>query len=795
MMSRCASLVLTILCCAFAVNAPTAFGDEARMSMRAQRFVSETCADCHTGPDGEGGFDVEALTGDISNLAERDRWVRMIDRVEAGEMPPPEDARLSRNQISNFVDQAGDSILEFEQKDRAVRGRVFARRLTNLQLERTLQDLLGIDIPLATLLPDEQRTGGYATVAAGQSMSHFDLANHLMVVDTALEEAFRRATTSPDEWKREMSAQDLVRRRKGSRNREPEMHEGKATVWSHGLVFYGKISPTAAKEDGWYRLTFDVSTFKQPDYGVWTTVRSGECNSSAPSMTEWDIFQATDKKQTVSVEAWLPAKHMFEVKPHDSRLKKARTQGGQVGAGECQPQNVPGIGIHKATLERIHKGPDDDGVRKLLFDDLKVELATKRSAAKLVSNSPERDLERLMLRFAQNAYRRPIKPEEIAGYVDLAKLALVDGDPLLTVLRDGYRALLCSARFNYLYEEPGKLDDHALAARLSYFLWNTMPDAELRELADARRLANSRTLEEQVDRMLADEKGKRFVIDFADQWLDLCDINFTEPDRRLYGSFDLIVQESMLDETRLFLQAMLDDNMSVTNLVDSRFTYLNERLGSYYGATGVKGEEMRRIPIPADHPRGGLLTQGAILKVTANGTNTSPIIRGVWVSERLLGVHIPPPPENVPAVEPDIRGAQTIREQLAKHQSDAACSVCHKNIDPPGFALENFDPAGRWRTNYLKSNRKKGPTINASFTMPDGKSFNDIVQFQEIIGRQRAQLARNVAAQLITYGTGAPIGYSDREAVDKIMVNSRRGGFGFRTILHQFVQSPMFTEK
>ena len=765
------------------------------MSFSAQHFVNQQCADCHTGSDGEGGFDIEKLTGDLADRANRDTWVRVIDRVEAGEMPPPDSSKLAKRAIERFVDQAGGSILEFEKEERATRGRVFARRLTNLQLERTLHDVLGIDIPLATLLPEEQRTGGYTTVAAGQTMSHFDLENHLTVVDAALAEAFRRATSKDDEWTKEFKPEELCRRGAKSRNREPEVHQNMAVVWSHGLVFYGRIAPTTARDDGWYRLTFDASSLNMPEFGVWTTVRTGECRSSAPSMTEWAIFQATPEKQTVTVEAWLPKGHMFEVKPQDSRAKKARTAGGQVGTGECISQKVPGVGIHKATLSRIHKGPDNETIREMLFGSLKAEWDKKSKSVRLDSDSKAKDLEKLMLAFANRAFRRPVETDEIAGYVDLAKRQLENGAPLIDALRNGYRSLLCSPRFMYLVEEPGELDDYALACRLSYFLWNTMPDDELRATAESGRLTLSKVLAQQVDRMLADKRGKHFVVDFADQWLDLCDINFTEPDRRLYRDFDLVVQESMLAETHAYLQEMLEKDLSVSHLIDSNFTFLNERLGSYYGARGVEGQEMRRVPIPGDHPRGGLLTQGAVLKVTANGTTTSPVIRGVWVSERLMGVQIPDPPTNVPAVEPDIRGAKTIRDQLQKHKSDEACAVCHRNIDPPGYALENFDPSGRWRQNYVTSKRKKGPLIDASFEMPDGDHFDDVVEFQQIVSSDRAQLARNLASQFITYGTGAPIGYSDRDAVDRIMANSRRDGFGFRTILHEFVQSPIFKQK
>ena len=218
-------------------------------------------------------------------------------------------------------------------------------------------------------------------------------------------------------------------------------------------------------------------------------------------------------------------------------------------------------------------------------------------------------------------------------------------------------------------------------------------------------------------------RGQNFVRDFAAEWLDLSLINFTEPDPRLYRDFDIIVQQSMLDETHQYLQTMVDENLGVGNLIDSDFTFLNNRLARFYEIDGVDGDELQRVALKPEHHRGGVLTHGAILKVTANGTTTSPVIRGLWVSERLLGVHVPPPPENVPAIEPDIRGAKSIREMLAKHRADDSCASCHVKIDPPGFALENFNPAGQWRDTYYagKKNRKYKPKpIDASYDMPDG---------------------------------------------------------------------------
>jgi hypothetical protein len=254
----------------------------------------------------------------------------------------------------------------------------------------------------------------------------------------------------------------------------------------------------------------------------------------------------------------------------------------------------------------------------------------------------------------------------------------------------------------------------------------------------------------------------------------------------------------MLAETQTYLQAMLDEDLSIGCLIDSDFTFLNSRLARFYGISGVAGDTLKRVSLnPTDH-RGGLLTQGAILKVTANGTTTSPVIRGVWVSERLLGQEIPPPPANVPAIEPDIRGAKTIREQLAKHKNDASCAACHVKIDPPGFALENYDPAGRWRDTYQKFQGRKripGIVVDASSELPSGKAFENIDDFQSLILENKEALAANVVEKLLTYGTGAPISYKDRQTVERCVQQAKDSDYGFRSLVHAVIQSDVFLSK
>ncbi|MCA9173342.1 MAG: DUF1592 domain-containing protein [Planctomycetales bacterium] len=761
-------------------------------------LLERNCAECHRGSEAEGGLDVAALSADLGNRVVGAKWARIVDRVAAGEMPPADATEMSDEQRRQWVASVGGWIRQVQTHEFQQRGRVEGRRLTNLQLERSLHELLGIDIPLASRMPEEPRVGGFTTVADGQPMSHFQLEQHLSVVDAALDEAFRRAAGPEDEWQRELSAREIVRRNPRRRTREPEMLRGDAVVWSSRLIFYGRIPATTAREDGWYQFKIRAKSLKQPDDGVWCTVRSGPCVASAPLLSWLGAFSAGEEAREWTFTGWVPKGHMLEVRPGDLTLKGARFQGGQVGAGEGEPQNVPGVAIESIEMRRIHIGPDNSQVRELLFADLPLKAARP---VRVESQQPRADLKTLIHRFASRAFRRPVDDEVVAPYVELALSTLDAGADLTAAVRAGYRAILCSPRFLYLHEEPGRLDDFALATRLSLMLWNCPPDTALRQVAESGTLKDPGVLRQQVERMLQDPRGQHFVEDLASEWLDLRLIDFTEPDRRLYPGFDVIVQNAMLAETHAFLREMLAEDRAVTHLIDSDHTFLNNRLARHYGIAGVDGDELRSVSLkPGDH-RGGLLTQGAILKVTANGTTTSPVIRGVWVSDRLLGAESPAPPENVPAIEPDIRGATSIRDQLARHKSDSSCASCHRKIDPPGFALENFDPAGRWRERYgspagpRRGPRNPGLRIDASSELPDGRSFQGIETFKALICDDPATLARNVAEKLITYGTGAPVAYADREEIHRIVSKSAASDYGFRTLLHAVVASQLFQTK
>ncbi|RMF37116.1 MAG: DUF1592 domain-containing protein [Planctomycetota bacterium] len=761
--------------------------------------LRDHCVDCHSGSQAEAGLDLTTLEWDLAEPAVFDTWVRIHDRVAGGEMPPPDSSTLDADQRQRAVSGLSEVLRGYQLQQRRTVGRVPARRLTHSQLEATLQDLLGIDIPLARHLPEPPRTGEYSTLAELQTLSHFDLENHVRVVELAIDEAMRRALTPDDRSPQHFTARQIARTR--TRTREPEYIDGAAVVWSGRLTFYGRLPATTAPRDGWYRFRFEVSALKKPSgSGVWCTVRSGKCVSSAPLMSWVGAFEADEEKKTVEMLAWLPAGHMLEIRPNDVTLKRARFAGGQAANGEGGGQNVPGLAIHWLEMEPVHPVANDALVRKYLFGDLQVVTHRDPSRAKIVCDDPAQAAETLVHAMAQRAWRRPVPASELQPYIDLCRSALQSGASLPDALRVAYTAVLCSPRFMYLQEHPGTLDPLAIASRLSYFICNSMPDEPLWRAAATGELRadDPASIIDHTHRLLQTPRGQQFMSRFASEWLELRDIDFTEPDSRLHPEFDLIVQASMLAETHAFLDELLHRNAPVHELVTANYTFLNSRLARYYGIRGVQGDALQRIELNPDSHRGGILSHGAVLKVTANGTNTSPVLRGVFVARRILGDDIPPPPANVPAIEPDIRGAQTIREQLEKHRQAEQCSSCHKRIDPPGFALENFDAAGKWRDFYplVRSGKvQRGQAIDTSYTLASGEHFDGYADFRDLAGQRQQDLARNLIQHLLVYGTGARISFADRWEVRELAEQVAEQGYGVRSIVDAVVTSPLFLTK
>lgn len=426
------------------------------------------------------------------------------------------------------------------------------------------------------------------------------------------------------------------------------------------------------------------------------------------------------------------------------------------------------------------------------------------------SDAALEDADRLLSQFLPKLFRRPVTADVRQAYLKIVADRLQAGDCFELALRAACRTALCSPDFLYHVEPAAGVDASALACRLSYFLWNSLPDEHLIELAASGTLLEPEVLHREVERLLNDARGQRFVDDFTGQWLKLRQIAANDPDQKLYPEFSPYLQDCMLAETRDFFRTLLERDLDTTNLVRSDFLTINEKLAAHYGIEGVTGTQIRPVPLPAGCPRGGILTQASILRITANGTTTSPVPRGAFVLDRLLGQPPEPPPSNVAAIEPDVRGATTIREQLQKHRNQPVCASCHTRIDPPGFALESFDVIGNYRERYRSIGEgdpaergridpmigigfRLGPPVDSSGVTADGTAFHNIREFQQLLVQKHELLLRNLASRLMTYSIGRDLRFSDREAIDEVVRRTQQQGGGIRTLIHEVVGSPLFT--
>ena len=840
-------------------------GDSLQLPPEVKGFIDLNCYECHNAVDKKGELDLESLAFDPNDPSTMDLWAFLHDRVRDGEMPPPEDSLVEPAERAAFLEKFEAVLHEGSRERLLAQGRVKLRRLSRVEYENTIHDLLGVEIPLLEMLPEDLTIDGFSNIADGQQVSYHLLQKYLGVVDLMLEESFDRAIDPPPvaedplsmdmqptvidsqfgsifhwegkklfhieenktyrytegEWvdmnltldlegtkarnaeimevltagpfKRFYGPKELgIGTERNANERQGIYHDGHVYSFPTTQGFHGRMAGTEVPATGWYRLKVRAKAHNPPrGRNVWGRIHTGILRAKAPAVYWVGKFEATREVKEFVFDAWIRKDHIIGIQPIDKTIEWVSSK--KIADLSVLHDGAPGIAVESLEIERIFPGLKPTQLKRRLFGNLAVQ------DGELVSERPERDLKALLTRFAERAFRRAVKPSELSPYFQFALEALQSSGSLVKAVKAGYRAILSSHRFIYFSEDPGKLDDYSVASRLSYFLWSTMPDEELLEHARKGRLTKPAVLRAQVERMLNDPMAEAFVRNFSDSWLELRDIAFTTPDAKLYPEFDNILLHSMLDETRAFLQQMIDENLSVTNVIDSDFTMLNERMAKHYGMDFGTRTGLWKVPLNPEHHRGGIITQASVLKVTANGTTTSPIIRGVWLMERILGQHIPPPPDQVPAIEPDIRGVASIRDQLDKHRSTESCMACHKKIDPPGFALENYDVIGGWREHYRainpKGNWNTGPVVDASYQFPDGRSFKDIEGFKALALSDIDQIAGNMVKQVITYATGAEIAFADRREINRMVEALSQEGYGFRSLIHAVTQSEIFLSK
>ncbi|MEO7598687.1 MAG: DUF1592 domain-containing protein [Opitutus sp.] len=872
-------------------------------------FTDRYCTSCHDDVEKKGGLDLGSLTYQPNDPTNLQTWIKVHDRLAAGEMPPKEKRRPNPERVAAFIDEIATTVTGFEQEGTARDGRAMRRRLNSYEYEYALQDLLHAPwLQIRGQFPTDGEAYRFNKVGAALDVSHVHMSRYISAADYAMRQVLtvkleRPPTAVQRHYARDQrtltslftanifnSSPDRMTYPVNGREPQPEVRARKAPVTvgaadpalrdqeAVGWVSSNYVTGFSYRWDGFrapvagrYRVRFSGYTLWAAPGGVQMKFANeadkvGTPRLPDPNTPDFDQLSPGRRNEPITVytrgglmnrrvgefdvtpepavydlgEVWLLANETLV--PDASRFYRSRPD--KFVNPLMQMDGVPSVAFRWMEIEGPLYDQETDAGYRLLFGDLplrrvpqghsggvsvsvvapRVELEPGRLAGRrippmqdvaveVVSSDPMKDGPRLIQSFMDHALRRPAAPTEVKRIIALFADRLEAGLSFTEAMLASYTAVLASPAFVYLEETPGPLTDYALATRLSLFLWNSAPDDTLRAHAACGELRTPDVLRAETERLLSDPKARRFIHAFLDYWIDARKMEDTTPSTTLYNDYylDDALTEAALAETQLFFEDLVGKNRPARLVVDSDYTFLNERLAVHYGIPDVKGIQMRKVHLAEDSPRGGFMTQATVLKVTANGTTTSPVLRGNWIVERILGIQIPPPPP-VGSVEPDIRGAVTIRQQLEKHRADASCAACHSKMDPPGFALESFDILGGWRDRYRAADEKvpsepgRGKNghafvfhyalpVDAAGALPDGRPFGDVREFKRLLRNSEVQIARNLARQLTIYATGAPIRFSDRPHIEQILHDAEASQYGVRSLIHGIVQSPLFLNK
>ena len=776
-------------------------------------FFDAHCYECHDDLSKKGGLNLDKLPTDLSDPASFEKWVRIYDRVSQGEMPPKDNEQPGPGEKRIFQETLAPSLASAHE---AEKGTVL-RRLNRKEYENTLSDILGVHLDVAGLLPEDGRSGEFDTVGEALGISMIQMQQYLKAADLALDTAIAKDTKPPERTVISASYSD---------SRDSQKHIGKAWLKNDdgAIVFFNERSyPTGmlreanARKSGYYKIRVTGYAY-QSDKPVIFSIGSTTFSRGAEKPTYGYFSFPPDKPTTVEVTGWMNERYMVEITPKEIFDEENLLKNGGV-------KNYPdeGLAILKVELEGPLVDEFPSKGHKLIFDGIErreiepsnPDTKTKswyRPEFEIVSEEPTTDVIPVLERFATHAFRRPATDETISPYLILFQKELTKGESFEAALRTSLSAILCSPKFLYLEEPAGALDDFALAARLSYFLNRTLPDSKLLDAAASGALSsNPDALRLHALRLITNTHFERFVADFTDSWLDLRSIDFTVPDSQLFPEYDKYLKYSILSETRSYFRELFRSNLSIEHVVKSDFAMLNARLSRHYGIPNITSPEVEKVSLPADSVRGGFLSHASIHKVSANGTNTSPVLRGIWVNERILGKHPAPPPPGIPGVEPDIRGADTLRELLDKHRDSESCQACHEMIDPPGFALESFSPIGGWREHFRSLGEgetptvrragnayvryKIGPPVDDSGVLQDGQPFEGFREYRDLIAKDRKKLAKALVTKFLTFSTGREMGFSDRPEINRIVSEAEKLDFGVSDLILLSVSSEIFRHK
>jgi len=768
-------------------------------------YLQQHCLRCHSGgKDKKSDFRIDTLSKDVG-IKDSPLWAEVMERISSGEMPPKEvKNRPTAEQGAAVVEWLAAKIKEGEAARLAARGPVAYYRLSREEYVNTIYDLFGVHYDAADPggLTEDPEWHGFERIGSVMTLSPSHIEKYFQAAESVLAEAYPEKASAPIDVRNPMASSKNV----------PEPH--RTRLLEAGLLDKVRYemwpgdkrgaNPGRLPVSGVYEVSVQLSGLKPADGRAPRLKLYHERLDR--TLFEGDVIAPEGKPVVVTFRTHLPEGNqdiqLFNDVPGPSNLPRSGRHGRR-----------PFVSIKDGRMAWQIKLTDEDG--NALYPFLIVDwvqwkgpIIEPHEAKRRADYMPTRKGDMAQVRaglekLARRAFRRPLREGEVDAYVKLVEKEIASGSEFFAAVKTGMLGILCSKSFLFLEEGSAKadrktLDNWELASRLSYFLWSTMPDDELFAAAEKGTLQDKAELRRQTARMLADPKARRFADSFARQWLQLRRVGMFAPDKNLYPDYDEHLEKSMVGETTAFFAEVLDKNLSLREFLDSDWTMVNARLAMHYGVPNIEGDRFQRVALrPQDH-RGGLLTQASILSLTSDGTRHRPVHRGVWVSESIFGVTPPPPPANVDPIEPNPVDSPkaTLRMKLDAHKANASCASCHRKIDPLGFAFDNYDAIGRWRTEEVVPQGKgDNPKVDASGKLPDGREFADSIGFKRLLVDELDTFNATFVKKLATYGLRRSLTLDDKTELAKISAAGKAAKHEVRSVVEALVLSDLFRSR
>ncbi|MEI7459757.1 MAG: DUF1592 domain-containing protein [Pirellula sp.] len=786
---------------------------------RFEAFLEKHCVRCHGPQKEEGDIRLDRLSRDFKAGVDTHQWAEALDKINSGEMPPKKEPQPTQDEIATFVVNLDALLKDGRAARMAARPAVAHYRLSRKEYQNTVYDLLGVryDPTKPGELNEDTLWHGFERIGSQLSLSPSHVDRYYRAADIVVDRAF---PAMPGEARKiRKTAAEL--RYGGGKDQQVALDRFGIKRPLRYLLFPGRVQNalssnwfgnTGPEHSGLYRMRLQASGIRPPGgQPAHLSIGKETSEETVDGLIEFDITADEDSPQVYEFEVFLemPASLHLCVVATDvvDRRGGAAFRNALSGRSYIFTHSSESS-LLNPNAPQMFDGKGNGIFSTVLLDWIEWEgpLVTEEEKSRRVGVLPPDDatpevVREHLNRLAQRAWRRPVEKDELEDYLQSYRDEREAGEKMTNAYRIAMQGVLTSRNFIYLVEgDPAareRLTDWELGSRLSYFLWSSMPDDDLFTAAQSGKL-NGEGLKNEVDRMLKDSRTNRFIDDFTRQWLQLHRVGMFPPDKKLYPGYDDWLETSMRAEPVEYFREMFAKNLPIDGFLDSEWTMANARLCDFYGLPELKTDGFQRVSLKPEDHRGGLLTMGAVLGLTSDGTRHRPVHRGVWLSEAIFNKTPPSPPANVDPIEPiPPTGTKvTIRKRMEAHAKNASCAACHRNIDPLGLAFDQYDAIGQWRTReQVPTGVGEDPLVDASGVMPDGRPFTHSVQFKQLLLEDRDKIARAFIEQLCTYSLRRVLTVDDSDNIKLIEEVAKKNDYRVKDIVRAVALSELMRKR